>query len=119
VPGEKSDLMLTRSASRRGYGPLLKAGAQVFEYQPSMILAKILLIDSLWSVVGSTNFDPRSFGINNEVYLAVREAAFTQRLEHDFLHDFSDSRELSYDEWHKRPIIERIPEFFGWIIQQR
>ena len=119
VPGEKSDLMLTRSASRRGYGPLLKAGAQVFEYQPSMIHAKILLIDSLWSVVGSTNFDQRSFGINNEVNLAVRGAAFTQRLEHDFLHDLSDSRELSYDEWHKRPIIERIPEFFGWIIQQQ
>jgi len=119
VPGKKSDLILTRSASRRGYGPLLKAGAKVFEYQPSMIHAKILLIDGLWSVVGSTNFDQRSFGINNEVNMAVRGAAFTQRLEQDFLHDLDDSCELSYDKWRKRSIIERIPEFFGWIIEQQ
>jgi cardiolipin synthase len=119
VPGKKSDLLLTRSASRRGYGPLLKAGARVCEYQPSMIHAKVLLIDGLWSVVGSTNFDQRSFGINNEVNMTVRGAAFTQRLEQDFIHDLADSRELVYDEWRKRSLIERIPEFFGWIIQQQ
>ena len=119
VPGKKSDLALTRSASRRGYGPLLKAGARVYEYQPSMIHAKVLLIDGLWSVVGSTNFDQRSFGINNEVNMAVRGAAFTERLEQDFIHDLADSRELSYDEWRKRSLIERVPEFFGWIIQQQ
>jgi len=119
VPGTKSDLWLTRSASRRGYGPLLKAGAQVFEYQPSMMHAKILLIDGLWSVVGSTNFDQRSFAINNEVNMAVREPALNQRLEDDFINDLNDSRELSYDEWLRRPWVERAPEFFGWIIQQQ
>jgi cardiolipin synthase len=119
VPGKKSDLALTRSASRRGYGPLLKAGARVYEYQPSMIHAKVLLIDDLWSIVGSTNFDQRSFGINNEVNMAVRGAAFAQRLEQDFIHDLADSSELSYDEWSKRSLIERVPEFFGWIIQQQ
>ena len=119
VPGTKSDLLLTRSASRRGYGPLLKAGARVFEYQRSMMHAKILLIDGLWSVVGSTNFDQRSFAINNEVNMAVREPALAQRLEEDFVHDLSDSRELSYDEWLKRPWVERAPEFLGWIIQQQ
>ena len=119
VPGKKSDLLLTRSASRRGYGPLLEAGAKVYEYQPSMIHAKILLIDGLWSVVGSTNFDQRSFAINNEVNMAVRGVAFTQCLEQDFLHDLADSCELSYDKWRRRSIIERIPEFFGWIIEQQ
>jgi cardiolipin synthase len=119
VPGKKSDLALTRSASRRGYGPLLKAGARVYEYQPSMIHAKVLLVDGLWGVVGSTNFDQRSFGINNEVNMAVRGAAFVQRLEQDFIHDLADSSELSYDAWRKRSLIERVPEFFGWIIQQQ
>lgn len=119
VPGTKSDLWLTRSASRRGYGPLLKAGAQVFEYQPSMMHAKILLVDELWSVVGSTNFDQRSFAINNEVNMAVREPALAQRLEDDFVRDLGDSRELSYDEWLRRPWVERAPEFFGWIMQQQ
>ena len=119
VPSKKSDHMLTRSASRRGYGPLLKAGAQVYEYQPSMMHAKVLLIDGLWSVVGSTNFDHRSFGINGEVNMAVRGAALTQRLEQDFQLDLADSRELSYDEWRTRPILERVPEFFGWILRQQ
>ena len=119
VPGQKSDLMLTRSASRRGYGPLLKAGAQIFEYQPSMMHAKIMLIDGLWSVVGSTNMDQRSFAINNEVNMAVRVPALAQRLEDDFVRDLNDSRELSYDEWLKRPWVERAPEFLGWIIQQQ
>ena len=119
VLGKKSDLCLTRSASRRGYGPLLIAGAQVFEYQPSMMHAKVLLIDGLWSVVGSTNFDQRSFGINNEVNLAVREPELAKRLEDDFAHDLESSRELSYDEWRRRPWLERAPEFFGWIIRQQ
>ena len=49
----------------------------------------------------------------------MRGAAFTQRLEQDFIHDLADSRELSYDEWHKLSTIERVPEFFGWIVQQQ
>jgi cardiolipin synthase len=84
-----------------------------------MIHAKVLLVDGLWGVVGSTNFDQRSFGINNEVNMAVRGAAFAQRLEQDFIHDLADSSELSYDAWRKRSLIERVPEFFGWIIQQQ
>ena len=84
-----------------------------------MMHAKILLIDGLWSVVGSTNFDQRSFAINNEVNMAVREPALNQRLEDDFINDLNDSRELSYGEWLRRPWVERAPEFFGWIIQQQ
>ena len=62
VPGRKSDHAVTRSTSRAGYGPLLKAGAEVYEYQTAMIHAKVLCVDDLWVVVGSTNFDNRSFG---------------------------------------------------------
>src|SRR5215472_16062342 len=79
VPGQKSDHLVTRSTSRAGYGKLLKAGAEVYEYQPSMIHAKILCIDGLWTVVGSTNFDNRSFGINDEVNLAIMDPAVTSR----------------------------------------
>ena len=119
VPSKKSDHVLTRSASRRLYGPMLKAGARIHEYQPSMIHAKIMLIDGLWSVVGSTNLDHRSFGINDEVNMAVRGAALNARLEQDFDRDVKQSRELSYDEWRRRPFTERIVEFFGWFIQQQ
>jgi len=119
VPGRKSDHLLTRSTSRGGYGPLLKAGAEVYEYQPAMIHAKILIIDELWTVVGSTNFDNRSFGLNDEVNLAVRDATLAQRMEADFAHDLLDSRRISLDEWKHRPMTERAPELLGWIFERQ
>ncbi len=119
VPGRKSDHMLTRSTSRGGYGPLLRAGAEVFEYQPSMIHAKMLVVDALWAVVGSTNFDNRSFGINDEVNLAVRDAAFALRLESEMNHDLAESRRVSLKDWTHRPIAERVTEMLGWIVERQ
>jgi len=121
VPNKKSDHLLTRSASRRGYGPLLKAGAEILEYKPSMIHAKILIVHGLWSVVGSTNLDYRSFGINDEVNLAVRGKGMADRLERDFQMDAAAGRKLSYTEWASRPGTERVLELLGWLFarQQR
>jgi cardiolipin synthase len=119
VPGRKSDIWLTRTSSRRGYGKLLQAGAKIFEYDPAMIHAKILLVDNLWGVVGSTNCDYRSFGLNDEVNLAARNREFVQRLEQDFMADMANSREITYDDWRRRDIFERAPEVFGWILQRQ
>jgi cardiolipin synthase len=119
VPGRKSDHMVTRSTSRGGYGPLLKAGAEVYEYQPSMIHAKVLCIDELWAVVGSTNFDNRSFGLNDEVNLAVCDPAFAARLERDTQADIQESRRVSLHEWEHRPVTERAPELLGWIFERQ
>ena len=119
VPGRKSDHLLTRSASRGGYGPLLKAGAEVYEYQPSMIHAKVLCIDRLWCVVGSTNFDNRSFGINDEVNLAIMDAAVTLRLETDMANDLKDSRRITLEDWRRRPVTERATELLGWVFERQ
>lgn len=119
VPGRKSDHVLTRSTSRGGYGPLLRAGAEVYEYEPSMIHAKVMVVDGLWAVVGSTNFDNRSFGINDEVNLAVRDAAFAERLEADMARDLEASRRVSLAEWNRRPVTERAPELLGWIFERQ
>lgn len=119
VPGRKSDHMVTRSTSRAGYGELLKAGAEVYEYQPSMIHAKILCIDDLWAVVGSTNFDNRSFGINDEVNLAIRDANVAMRFEKDMALDLEQSRRISLQEWNHRPVTERVTELMGLVIQRQ
>ncbi len=118
VPGKKSDHMLTRSSSRRDYGRLLAAGARIFEYQPAMIHAKILLIDGLWGVVGSTNFDNRSFGLNDEVNLAVRGEPFVERLERDFVNDLANSLPITLEKWRHRPVLERAPELLGWVLDR-
>ena len=119
VPGRKSDHMVTRSTSRAGYGELLKAGAAVYEYQPAMIHAKILCIDDLWTVVGSTNFDNRSFGINDEVNLAMRNAAVAMRFERDTALDLDQSRRISLEEWKHRPVTERATELMGLVIERQ
>jgi cardiolipin synthase len=119
VPGQHNDHLLTRSSSRLAYGRLLQHGIRIFEYLPSMLHAKILLIDGKWSVLGSTNFDNRSFGINDEVNIAVRDERLHSRLQHDFQHDLSEAREISYAEWKRRPILERGPELLGWILERQ
>jgi cardiolipin synthase len=97
----------------------LKAGAEVYEYEPSMIHAKVLCVDGLWGVVGSTNFDNRSFGINDEVNLAVCDPAFAERLERDMSGDLAQSRRVSLEEWRRRPVTERAPELLGWILERQ
>ncbi len=119
VPGRKSDIWLTRTSSRRKYGALLKAGARIFEYEPAMIHAKVMLIDELWGVVGSTNCDYRSFGLNDEVNLAARDEGFAKRLAEDFARDLADSREITYEAWSHRSIFERAPELFGWVFERQ
>ncbi len=119
VPGRKSDHMVTRSTSRAGYGELLKAGAEVYEYQPSMIHAKVLCIDDLWVVIGSTNFDNRSFGINDEVNLAIRDAVVTTRFENDMALDLDQSRRISLEEWKHRPVTERATELMGVVFERQ
>jgi cardiolipin synthase len=107
TPGKWNNHPITRLASRRRYGRLLEAGARIHEYQPAMIHAKVFIVDALWAVVGSTNFDNRSFGLNDEVNLAVLERGFAARLEHDFASDLAQARAITLAEWRRRPYAER------------
>jgi cardiolipin synthase A/B len=119
VPGKHSDHALTRSSGRSAYGDLLKAGAEIYEYQSSMIHAKITIIDGMWSVVGSTNLDNRSFGINDEINLAVLNSQVATRLTQDFADDASHSRRVILAEWEKRSAFERVLEWLGWVAERQ
>jgi cardiolipin synthase len=101
VPGKHHDHLLTRRSSRRLYGGLLKNGAQIYEYRPSMMHTKSMVVDGVWSVVGSTNFDHRSFGINDEANLAALDEGFALRLEETFRQDLAKSHRVTY-EWLNR-----------------
>jgi cardiolipin synthase len=119
VPGRHSDHLLTRRSSRRLFGDLLKAGARIYEYERAMIHAKTMMVDELWSVVGSSNFDNRSFGLNDEINLAARDERLAARLEEDFARDLSESREVTYDEWRRRSVFERAYEWLGWLLERQ
>lgn len=119
TPGRQADHLLTRTSSQRLYGPLLKAGAKIFEYQPSMMHAKVMIVDDAWSVVGSTNFDNRSFGLNDEVNLVALDQELAARLQQDFARDLSVSKEVSYDDWKRRSMFERAHEWLGWVLERQ
>lgn len=102
TPGDNNDQRITRASSRNLYGFLLKHGIKIYEYLPSMNHTKALMVDDIWAIVGSTNFDYRSFSINDEVNLAVMDAALTRRITQDFERDLSNSKEITYQDWRQK-----------------
>jgi cardiolipin synthase len=103
VPGKKVDALVVRQASRSDWGELLLAGAEIYEYQPAMFHCKAMIVDSQLVSVGSTNFDNRSFRLNEEANLNVYDKAFAERLEDVFEQDLERSRRITYESWKNRP----------------
>jgi len=119
VPGRRTDQHWVRLASRRMWGQLLEAGIRIFEYQPAMIHAKVLVVDELWAVLGTTNIDNRSFEHNDEDNLAMRDAAVATRLLADYERDLGASEEVTLARWRRRPLWEKIVGPFVWILERQ
>ena len=117
--GRHNNHLLARSSSRRRYGELLRAGVEVHEYQPSMTHAKTMVVDGLWNVVGSTNFDNRSFGLNDEVNVALRSPGAADALEADFAADLEKGEQITYEKWRKRPLIEKVLEWVFRVLDRQ
>ena len=113
VPGPLMDIAVVRRASRARWGRLLEAGAEIHEYMPAMYHCKVMIVDELWVSVGSTNFDNRSFAVNDEANLNVLDARFAQRQVAIFEDDLRRSRRITLEEWQSRPWRERIVEWMA------
>jgi cardiolipin synthase len=109
VPGE-IDHNLVRQASRAGFGRLLRAGIEIYEYAAALLHAKTMVVDALWSAVGSTNLDNRSFALNAELNLVVRDEGVARRLTEVFGDDLRRSRRVEYQHWRARPLWQRLLE---------
>ncbi len=116
VPGF-SDSNLVLHASRSRYGQLLKSGVKIYENTTSMLHAKTAVIDGVWSTVGSSNLDYRSFLHNDEVNAVIFSAPFGEQMEAQFLKDIKHASEVSLQDWKKRPVTDRIREFFSWTVE--
>ena len=112
MPGSKTDAKAVRSASRALWGDILAAGAEMYEYQPTMYHCKVLVVDGMWSSVGSTNFDNRSFRLNDEANLNVYDRDFAARQTADFEEDLKHARRITHEEWVNRPWTEKLKEHF-------
>jgi cardiolipin synthase len=110
TPGPHTDTETVRRASRALWGDLLAAGAEIYEYQPTMYHAKVLVADDFLVSVGSTNFDDRSFHLNDEATLNIFDAAFARRQEEIFEDDRRRSKRVTFEEWKNRPLAEKLWE---------
>ena len=112
VPGKHIDSETVRLASKAHWGELLKAGVEIYEYQPTMMHNKLLIVDGLLTSVGSTNFDVRSFRLNDEASLNIYDRAFAARMTEVFEEDLKPTIRYDYDMWLKRPWKEKFAEKF-------
>ncbi len=118
TPGRRSDQMMTRASSRELYGTLLKHGIEIHEYEPAMIHVKAMMADGCWTVVGSTNFDYRSFDLNDEVNLVVLNEEITQRLMRDFERDLEQSKRITYEAWRRKMRFRIADKLMGLLERQ-
>jgi len=116
VPGPHIDSETVRSASRSRWGALLAAGALIAEYQPTMYHCKVMVDDGLLVSVGSTNFDNRSFRLNDEATLNILDAGFAAQQTRIFEDDLKHSRTVSFSAWQERPWRERLAERFASLL---
>jgi cardiolipin synthase len=110
MPGPYTDTELVGAASRASWGALLEAGAELYEYQPTMYHCKVMIADSLLVSVGSTNFDNRSFRLNDEANLNIYDADFAAEQTRIFVEDLSRSRRVTLQEWQNRPLWDKVKE---------
>jgi cardiolipin synthase len=116
TPGKRIDTHTVREASRACWGNLLKAGVEIYEYQPTMFHCKLLIVDEYLVSVGSTNFDNRSFKLNDEANLNIYDRDFAKQQTATFADDVKKSQRITLEAWLHRPLTEKLIEKCVWLL---
>ena len=114
-----SDFPLAQHAAHHNYGTLLKGGVRIFEYQKTLLHQKVMTVDGTWCAIGSSNFDDRSFEINDEVTLGFHDARLAEQLESIFKKDREACRELTSDAWESRSLKHRLTDGAAYLINEQ
>jgi len=107
---EKTDSIMVFNASRSFYDELLSANVKIYERQDALLHAKTVLIDGVWSTIGSTNLDWRSFTNNQEINAIVLGQDFGAQMQAMYEKDLESSKQITLEDWRKRSIVARIKE---------
>lgn len=119
TPGEHIDSDVVRHASREKWGPLLESGAEMYEYQPTMFHVKVMIVDEFLVSTGSTNFDERSFRLNDEANLNIYDPVFAKQQVAVFDADLAKSKRITLAMWKARPLREKIAEKFASLLDSQ
>ena len=119
VAGAHNDNWLARRNSIMLFGKLLEAGIEVLDYNRTLLHHKTMVVDGVWSTIGTTNFDNRSFAHNEESNVCVYNRALAERLQETFLADMNDCEHVSFEAWRKRGIWSRAQEVVASFLQDQ
>jgi cardiolipin synthase len=119
VSGEHNDNSLAYYNSSATYGELLEAGVEIYSYNRTMLHHKVMIVDGLWSTVGTTNFDNRSFALNDENNVCVYDRAFAADLTADFMADLAASDRITLEAWRNRGLKSRLFEFVASTLKEQ
>jgi cardiolipin synthase len=119
VPGPHMDQQIVQSASRSLWNKLLDAGVDIYEYQLTMYHCKVLIVDNLWVSVGSTNFDDRSFRLNDEANLNIYDAIFATEQSQVFEQDKGNARLMSRADFKKRSTFQKTGDTIAGMLRRQ
>lgn len=119
VPGDHNDMWVARQGSIHLYGQLLEVGIEIYEYEPTMLHQKVMIIDSAWLTVGTTNFDNRSFALNEESNVCLLDCAVARDLERSFLEDLKLCTRIDLDAWRRRGIVTRVKGILASFLEEQ
>jgi cardiolipin synthase len=105
-------------ASHHHFGDLLQAGVRIFEYRQTLCHQKVIIVDGIWSCVGSTNFDDRSFQLNDEVSIGFTSPEVAQQLRRAWEDDMRHARELQFDEWRSRSLAHKLLDGAAFLLRR-
>jgi cardiolipin synthase len=111
LPNEHTDAKLIRLTSHHYFEDLLAAGVKIYEYQPTMLHSKCIVVDGKWSVVGSANMDVRSIELNVENVLGILDQGFGAAMEATFREDLKRAKEFHLEEWRRRGTVAKVKEW--------
>jgi len=110
-----TDSPLVQHASHHQFGRLLQLGVKIWEYKPTLLHQKIMVVDGVWSCVGSTNFDDRSFQLNDEISMGVVDPAIAAGLRAAFANDLRHASQRTYEQWHHRPLWHKLIDQLAYL----
>lgn len=119
VPGPVTDSLLVKFAGHYQYDRLLRGGVEIWEHQRTLIHQKVLVVDRRWAHLGSTNFDERSFDINQEVSLGIWDEAIAEKLRAKFFEDLEHCAPCTLEEWRRRPWYRRLGSAGAWALHEQ
>ena len=119
IAGESSDTWLARANSMRLYGKIVEAGVELYEYMPTMLHQKTMIVDDLWAAIGTANFDHRSFRLNEESVVCLYDPFLVDQLRDTFEADLERCRRVELERWRRRGVGTRMGELVAAMLQDQ